>query len=383
MKNIEYTALIYDGRRLVGYDLLTESFFFVDSDAQFVHLLQGHPSQNKNESFGGPCLDRGNIWFPPCCGPELVCISGDKISRYLIEYCKAQTYRFVNSFIEDNKVFLLPGCSKGIVVFDMENYKEKVIDDWWHQYEQYISPEKKNAKSYGKSRYGSYLKQGEYVYMPLVQAPVILKMNLHLYKTEILYFENQDSSGFLDIYEDINKYLFVTTRSSNEIVELRDDKIIHTYFVDMAGDTFGKSLYYEGRLYILGNEKGRLISFDLLTKNVCLYSLKPYFLPDENVEFHSFIRVGDHLLASDAKTGKCIGIYPGSNEIEVKDIEWNIDENNLQDILLEKIKAGRTVMENKVFTLERFLKIDYDTEKKKTDANIGAGIFKHLRELVQ
>ncbi|MCD8000826.1 MAG: hypothetical protein LUH21_26780 [Clostridiales bacterium] len=378
MKNLYFT-LAYDGSRLVGYSGMSDSFFFADLETHQVNLVQDCLSQNKNEPYGCPCSDHGTVWFPPFRADELIHISDDKISRYPIEYRKETSCRFVNSYTERNRVFLLPGCCKGIVVFDMESHRETVIDDWCWQYERYIPPEKKNAEIYGKSRYGSYVRQGEYLYMPLLHAPVILKMNRHTYKTEIIHFENQDSSGFLAVYEDINKHLFVITRSSNEIIEIYQDKIVNTYFAGLDGDTFGRSLNYEGRLYILGNERGSLLSFDLLTKNVRFHSMEPFFSPEETTKFGSLISVGGHLLVSDIKTGKTISLYPGLNAMEMKEIIWKIDENHLQEIMAEKMKAGQMITENKVYTLERFLNIDLITEKTKTERDIGAEIFRSLR----
>ncbi len=375
--NIEKSAIVCDKGRLIGYNHVLGYFFCADENTGHVKPLKGYVPEDGWILFGAPCKNETSVWFPPCMAQDAVEIRNKRIYRYPIIFNREIPHRFMKAFIEGRKLFLLPGCARGIVVFDIENCKETVIAKWYGQYRRLIPDHLKNAEIFGKTRYGNYLKEGDRIYLPLLHAPAVLELNIVSYETKIHYFECRDKTGFLAVYGG-GKRKYLLTRSSNDILELRENKIVNTYHVEMGRDTFGRSVIQDDKIFVLARNTATLAVFDLITKAQKTMDLSGYFGFEQETDFGAFINDKGVFWISESHSGISIRMDARDGNISIAETFFEMTEADFLGLMEEKAETDRPLMENSFFSIADMLHMHMDRTDKKTEKNIGYKLYSQL-----
>ena len=375
--HIEKSALIYDQGQLTGYNHILGCFFCADVGSGDVKLLSGYSPEDGWILFGAPCKNETSIWFPPCMAQEAVEIRNEHIYRHPIQFNREIPHRFMNVFIKGKKLFFLPGCAKGIVVFDGEKHEETVIAEWYDQYRQWLPNHLKSARIFGKSRYGSYLKRDDRIYLPLLHAPVVLELHTVSYETKVHYFAGEDETGFLAAYGSGEK-IYLLTRSSNDILELYENEVVNTYHVEMEQDTFGRSVIQDNKIFVLARNTATLAVFDLITKTQKTIDLSGHFRAGQKIDFGAFINNKGTFWISELYSGTDICIDVHGENISMAKHCFEIAETDLLGLIKERMEDARPLIENRLFSLTDLLNMHINRTDKKSERKIGYKLYSQL-----
>lgn len=349
---IDSSAAMAVGDKVIGFDSLSGCFFELSLANNEIVFFEDFFIGNDKECFGYPYLYENQIYFPPCNSKKIITIS-DEMAQYEISSYSSIPHRFSNIYIQENKAFLLPGCGRGIVLFNLKTGKEKKISAWITDYEKKAFMGK-IPSMYGKSRYGSYLILDNEMLFPLLHASMLLKINIKTLETELIEIIGGDSTGLLAVYGN-KEHQFVLTRTTKELVKIKNNKIINRYKLSMDGTCPGRSLMCGEKIFVLGRDKAILTCFDIKLEKETEIQLPEIAGATGKVDFGSFIRINNGFLITENNTGKIIIGKVENGQYDVREIHPTIREDSVIKILCKKMQKNQIVEENELFTLERFI----------------------------
>lgn len=369
--SIDFSAAMAVGDKVIGFDSISKCFFELSLINNEIVFLENFYVGNENagESFGCPYLYENRLYFPPCNSKGIIAIS-DEMTRYEVSSYSRLPHRFSNIYIRDNKAFLLPGCGKGIVLFDFRTGKEKKIDGWFEKYEKKAF-KGQTPSMYGKSRYGAGLVLEDELLLPLLHTSMLLKVRLTAYgmeynakyntgyneeyNTELIEIADGDSSGLLAVYGD-KKHKFVLTRTTKELLEIEDNRVIDRHKLRLNDTYAGRSLLYDEKIFVLGKDKAVLSCFDIKSGEVREIDLSTVLNTSESAEFGVFIRIENGFFITENNSGKIIIGERGVGNYSVREMRPLVNEDSAAGLICKRVQEDKVIEENELFTLERFIK---------------------------
>lgn len=353
---IIYSALAVIENRLIGFDSVSNGFFDISISNDGWEFNNFYFFEDEDTCFGKPYVIKNETWFPPCKSKNAIRISEEGSSQYLINSGIGIPHRFTNMLIHKGNAVFIPGCENGIVLYDLNSAKEKIIDNWVKEYEQ-IAFQGNAPEIYGKSRYGQYVLIGEKILIPLLHASTVLEVGLDTGRSTIHRISGGDDTGFLAIYGNENRK-FLLTRSTNEILEVEKNVVVHRFELDMNETTPGRSLECDGKIYVLGHKKAVLRIFDMRNKKTVGIDLSAILENTEDIDFGAFIQNEKLLYIFENRKGCLISVDVAGNQAVLKEILIQLDEVSKLKLMAKKAKAGHIIKESTLFTLGDFLKIN-------------------------
>lgn len=100
-----------------------------------------------------------------------------------ISDCLNGSSKYSAQFIEENDVYLIPACAKGILKVDMQQKKAFSFMDLQEIYTEFFGEE------YAYLSTGAFYKYNDEIYMALHEKPYLMKINLHRKKLNLFRFQ--------------------------------------------------------------------------------------------------------------------------------------------------------------------------------------------------
>ena len=142
------------------------------------------PMQGCNEYYVCPPVNAKCILVLDINEKKQVSIENEDISD-----CLNGSSKYSAQFIEENDVYLIPACAKGILKVDMQQKKAFSFMDLQEIYTEFFGEE------YAYLSTGAFYKYNDEIYIALHEKPYLMKINLHRKKLEFIQV-SKTSAGF-------------------------------------------------------------------------------------------------------------------------------------------------------------------------------------------